>query len=142
MRRESAKLESRTFANACESAKLESIANASRICAYVCKIVANMCRMRVVVMSRHPSRQHQSASVGAHACRGAALSRDARREDHRRRSVHREGSFIDVELQLFRRRCRDGVVEMVNLSAHHSTATDEGSQRDRCALAALPKHRR
>eukprot|EP00966_Prymnesium_polylepis_P055524 1283974-Prymnesium_polylepis.1 len=30
---------------------------------------------------------------------------------------------------------------MVNLSAHHSTATDEGSQRDLCALAALPKQR-
>eukprot|EP00966_Prymnesium_polylepis_P255708 5907813-Prymnesium_polylepis.1 len=50
--------------------------------------------------------------------------------------------FMDVELQLFRRRCRDGVIETVNLSAHHSTATDEGSQRARCALAALPKQRR
>jgi hypothetical protein len=37
MRRESAKLESRTFANV------------SRMCAYLCKIVVNMCRMRVVV---------------------------------------------------------------------------------------------
>ena len=56
--------------------------------------------------------------------------------------IEKEGSFIDVEIQLFRRRCRDGAVEMVNLSAHHSTATDEGSQRDRCALATLPKQRR
>eukprot|EP00966_Prymnesium_polylepis_P172781 3995957-Prymnesium_polylepis.1 len=76
----------------------------------------------------------------------AALSRDARREDASpqvRSAVHRDGAFNHVELQLFRRRCRDGVVEMVNPSAHQSTATDEGSQRNRCALAhALPKQRR
>eukprot|EP00966_Prymnesium_polylepis_P043121 1001598-Prymnesium_polylepis.1 len=35
---------------------------------------------------------------------GAALLRDAHREDHRRRSVNRDGPFIDVELQLIRRR--------------------------------------
>eukprot|EP00966_Prymnesium_polylepis_P070727 1643399-Prymnesium_polylepis.1 len=44
-----------------------------------------------------------------------------------------------IEMKHSRTRCRDGVVEIVNLGAHHSIATDEGSQRDRCALAALPK---
>jgi hypothetical protein len=47
---------------------------------------------------------HLSATVGAHVRQGAALLRDARREDHRRRSVHRDGAFIDVELQLIRGR--------------------------------------
>jgi hypothetical protein len=76
--------------------------------------------------------------VGAHVRQGAALFaalRDARREDHRRRSVsvHRDGAFIDVELQLIRRRSRAGVVEMVNLSAHRFRPRP---MKDRSAIIA------
>ena len=76
---------------------------------------------------------HQSATVGAHVRQGAALLRDARREDHRRRSVHRYGPFIDVELQLIRRRSRAGVVEMVNLSAYRFRPRP---MKDRSAIIA------
>jgi hypothetical protein len=91
---------------------------------------------------RFERRVMHSPRLGAHVRRGAALLRDARREDHRRRSVHRDGPSSTWSFQLIRRRSRAGVVEMVNLSAHRSSATDKGSQRDHCALAALPKQRR